>query len=63
MLDLVAELAVETGTTLLMVSHDPLDARRITSEAILVADGSAHPPEETDKLLDNPPPTLRQYLG
>ncbi len=63
MLDLVAELAAETGTTLLMVSHDPQDARRITRKAILVADGIAHPPAETHELLDNPPPALRQYLG
>ncbi|GHB45606.1 thiamine import ATP-binding protein ThiQ [Pseudovibrio japonicus] len=63
MLDLVAELAAETGTTLLMVSHDPQDARRITRQAILVADGRAHPPAETEDLLDNPPPALRQYLG
>ncbi|KZL15551.1 ATP-binding cassette domain-containing protein [Pseudovibrio sp. Ad26] len=63
MLDLVAELIAETGTTLLMVSHDPQDARRITSQAILVANGSAHPPAETAQLLNNPPPTLREYLG
>ena len=63
MLDLVAELRFETGTTLLMVSHDPQDARRITGHALLVADGLAHPPVATTKLLDNPPPALRDYLG
>lgn len=63
MLDLVEELAQETGTTLLMVSHDPEDARRITDQAVLVADGLAHPPVATGDLLDNPPPALRDYLG
>ena len=63
MLDLVAELARETGTTLLMVSHDPSDARRITDRAVLVADGVAHPPLATAELLDNPPAALRDYLG
>lgn len=63
MLDLVAELVSETGTTLLMVSHAPEDARRITSQAMLVADGSAHAPVATQGLLDNPPPALRDYLG
>ncbi|KZK84568.1 Thiamine import ATP-binding protein ThiQ [Pseudovibrio sp. Ad13] len=63
MLDLVADLVAETGTTLLMVSHDPQDARRITNKAILVADGSAHPPAETQQLLNNPPQALREYLG
>jgi thiamine transport system ATP-binding protein len=53
----------ETGTTLMMVSHDPSDARRITDQAILVADCIAHPPMQTATLLDNPPETLRAYLG
>ena len=63
MLDLVAELADETGATLLMVSHDPDDARRIAGQVVLVAEGKAHPPVATAELLDNPPPVLRAYLG
>ncbi|MFN3208237.1 MAG: ATP-binding cassette domain-containing protein [Roseovarius sp.] len=63
MLDLVAEIAAETGATLLMISHAPEDARRITGHAILVADGMAHPPQPTGELLDDPPPVLRDYLG
>ncbi|WP_424987944.1 ATP-binding cassette domain-containing protein [Microbulbifer sp. S227A] len=63
MLDLVDQLVAETGATLLMVSHDPQDARRIADQVILVAEGMAHPPQETARLLDNPPPALRAYLG
>ncbi|GAA6200787.1 ATP-binding cassette domain-containing protein [Aquicoccus sp. SU-CL01552] len=63
MLDLVADLAAETGATLLMISHDPEDARRITDQAILVAEGVAHPPQPTADLLDTPPPALKAYLG
>ena len=63
MLELVAELVVESGATLLMVSHDPSDARRIADQVVLVADGQAHPPMETAALLDNPPPALKAYLG
>lgn len=63
MLDLVADLACETGATVLMVSHDPQDARRITDQAVLVAEGVAHPPVQTGRLLDDPPPALRDYLG
>jgi len=63
MLDLVAGLVAETGATLLMVSHDPNDARRIADQVILVTDGQAHPPQATGELLDNPPPALRAYLG
>lgn len=63
MLDLVRDLTQETGATLLMITHDPADARRITSEVILVADGAAQPPAATETLLDNPPPALQAYLG
>ncbi|WIY26921.1 thiamine ABC transporter ATP-binding protein [Parasedimentitalea psychrophila] len=63
MLDLVAELVGESGATLLMVSHDPNDARRIADQVVLVADGQAHPPMDTASLLDNPPPALKAYLG
>ena len=63
MLDLVKTLAEETGATLLMVSHQPQEARRIASETIFVAEGVAHPPRDTAVLLDEPPPELRSYLG
>ena len=63
MLDLVAGLVDETGATLLMVSHDPGDARRIADQVVLVESGQAHTPQATGELLDNPPPALRAYLG
>ncbi|MFP4274870.1 MAG: ATP-binding cassette domain-containing protein [Paracoccaceae bacterium] len=63
MLDLVAEIAREQGATVLMVSHDPADARRIADSVILVASGQAYPPRPTAALLDDPPPELRAYLG
>ena len=63
MLDLVAGLAGESGATLMMVSHDPGDARRIADRVVLVAEGRAHPPAATAAVLDNPPPELRAYLG
>ena len=63
MLDLVAELVQETGATLLMVSHEPNDARRIADQAVLVANNQAHDPLPTLELLDNPPAALREYLG
>lgn len=63
MLDLVADLARETGATVLMVSHDPSDARRIAPLTVLVAEGTALQPQPTGALLDNPPPSLAAYLG
>lgn len=63
MLDLVAELAHEHGTLVLMVTHDPNDARRIAPKTIMVADGQIHAAADTAQLLDNPPESLAQYLG
>ncbi len=63
MLDLVAEVLEATGATLLMVSHDPSDARRICPQTIVVDEGRADAPTDTAALLDDPPPGLRAYLG
>ncbi len=63
MLKLVAQLAGETSATVLMVTHDPQDAKQFADETILVADGLAHPPVPTEQLFANPPPALAQYLG
>lgn len=63
MLALLARIADQTGATVLMVTHDPEDARSFAPQTILVDGGVAHPPVPTGPLLDNPPPGLRAYLG
>jgi len=63
MLRLLADFADDLGITVLMVTHDPDDARAFTPDTILIDDGAAHPPVPTGPLLDNPPPSLRAYLG
>jgi thiamine transport system ATP-binding protein len=63
MLDLVAEIAAEAGTLVLLVTHDPEDAQRFGTRTILVSDGVAAPPVETRALFANPSPALRAYLG
>jgi thiamine transport system ATP-binding protein len=63
MLDLVRDLADETGATLLMVSHEPDDAKSLADLVILVAEGVAHPPVPTAEIFANPPKALRDYLG
>jgi thiamine transport system ATP-binding protein len=63
MLALVGEVAAETRATLLMVTHDPADARGHTALTVLVEGGIAHPPQPTDGLFANPPGALRAYLG
>ena len=63
MLDLVTETANETGATVLMVTHDPADARHFADLTVLVADGVAAAPVPTAALFANPPSALRDYLG
>ncbi|MEP3345039.1 MAG: ATP-binding cassette domain-containing protein [Litoreibacter sp.] len=63
MLALVGEIAQEKGLTVLMVTHDPKDARQLDGDTILVADGVAHAPVPTGPFLDAPPDVLREYLG
>ncbi|MEL7203992.1 MAG: ATP-binding cassette domain-containing protein [Pseudomonadota bacterium] len=63
MLTLVADLACARHATVLMVTHEPEDARHIADQVILVAEGQAHPPVKTQQIFDNPPPQLRDYLG
>ena len=63
MLELVREVAEETGALVLMVTHDPTDARALGCKTVLVAEGIAQAPVETGALMANPPPALRDYLG
>lgn len=63
MLDLVARIRQEQGSTLLLVTHNPEDALRIADNTVLVADGVAMAPRPTAELLNNPPPSLATYLG
>lgn len=63
MLALVAEVAGETGAIVLMVTHDPADARAFAELTVLVADGVAAAPVPTRALFEDPPPALRDYLG
>jgi thiamine transport system ATP-binding protein len=63
MLELLDEVATATGALVLMVTHEPADARRFAGQVVLVADGVAEAPRETAALFADPPPALRAYLG
>lgn len=63
MLDLLAEIAGQSNATVLMVTHDPDDARRFAPQTIVIDHGRAQAPQPTGTLLDNPPAALRDYLG
>ncbi len=63
MLELVRDLGAETGALVLLVSHDPADARAIAERVLLVADGLVHGPVATEALFADPPEALAAYLG
>ncbi|HEU0220941.1 MAG TPA: ATP-binding cassette domain-containing protein [Paracoccaceae bacterium] len=63
MLDLVQEIAAAEGMTVLMVTHDPGDARRIASHAAMVAEGRVEPPVPVAEFFGRPGAALREYLG
>lgn len=63
MLTLVEQIAEREQLTVLMVTHDPSDARALAQHSIFVDDGMVHPPVETEALLADPPAALRDYLG
>jgi len=63
MLALVREVAGATAALVLMVTHDPREARALGGLTSFVEGGVAHAPRDTGQLLDDPPPALRAYLG
>lgn len=63
MLDLVAELAAETGAIVLFVTHSPEDAQTLAEDVVWVEEGVAFAPRKVDDIFTNPPPGLATYLG
>ncbi|TNC72215.1 ATP-binding cassette domain-containing protein [Rubellimicrobium roseum] len=63
MLALTSEVLRGRGATLLLVTHDPEDARALADLVVVVAEGRASPPAPTAAVLADPPPALRAYLG
>lgn len=63
MLTLVRATLVAKGQTVLMVTHDPIDARRFADAVCVVADGVAAPPRPTEEAFADPGVALRDYLG
>jgi thiamine transport system ATP-binding protein len=64
MLDLVDRLRRAASLTVVLVSHQPEDARRIAQRTAFVSDGRVLIEGPTADLLDEPPiPELAAYLG
>ena len=62
MLHLAARLLREAGRAMLLVTHDPAEARAVADGIILVTEGRIDGPYPVT-ILDNPPPALAAYLG
>ena len=62
MLALVSRLAAERGSTVLMVTHDPLEAAPVASHAIVLSDGAVHA-VGSPALLRSDDALIRSYLG
>ena len=63
LLELVQTHVAQTGTLVLLVTHDPRDAQRFAGRTVLVADGVAQCPMPTTDLFNTPPQSLQDYLG
>ena len=64
MLALVDSLRQDTGLSVLMVSHDPGDARQIAETTAFLANGRIVATGPTKQVLDNPPAQeIADYLG
>ncbi len=63
MLDLVKQLQMDRGLTVLMVSHQPEDARYAASHTAFLHEGRVLAMQPTDELFASNLPELREYLG
>jgi len=64
MLDLVAELHREQGMTILMATHDPRDAERLSDRLVFVEDGTIAAAGATSEFLaGRGPAAFARYLG
>ena len=64
MLALVRDrLVVGQGRTVIVVTHDPQDARSFADRVIFVGEGVAQPPQDTAPFFDRPTEAVRAYLG
>lgn len=63
MLDLIEQSVLARGTTVLLVTHDPEDAKRSAALTALCVDGRIGGALPTEDLFAAPPPELAAYLG
>ena len=62
MLELIKKIAKNKKLLVLMVTHEPADAKKVASQTLVVKDKKVHPPLITEKALDPRNGPLADYL-
>ena len=62
MLELIKKIAKNKKLLVLMVTHEPADAKKVASQTLVVKDKKVHPPLSTEKALDPVNGPLADYL-
>ena len=62
MLELIKKIAKNKKLLVLMVTHDPADAKKVASQTLIIKDKKVHPPLSTEKALDPLNGPLADYL-
>ena len=63
MLLLVKRIQTERALTVLMVTHEPADAKLIAEQVIFVADNVVHKPQPVKAFFKSQEAAVKQYLG
>ena len=62
MLQLIKKISKNKQLLVLMVTHDPADAKKVASQTLIIKDKKVHPPLSTEKALDPLNGPLADYL-
>ena len=62
MLELIKKIAKNKKLLVLMVTHEPADAKKVASQTLVVKNKKVHPPLSTEKALDPINGPLADYL-
>ena len=62
MLELIKKIAKNKKLLVLMVTHDPADAKKVASQTLVIKDKKVYPPLSTEKALDPLNGPLASYL-
>ena len=63
MLSYVKQIVAGSKSILLMITHDPLDAKHLANQVIFVEGGVVHNPVKVESFFKKPSTLVRKYLG